>query len=292
MVGQPEAVKILEGLIKSKRIPHAIMFTGPSGCGKTTLARIIKSHLEVADIDFTDLNCADFRGVDKVREIRTSMVHAPLGGKARVWLIDEAHQLTKDAQNAMLKMLEDTPRHVYFMLCTTEPTKLLTTIKTRCTEVKVKPISQQDLYELVRSVSVTESEGHFDPSEEVLEKIAEIAEGSARSALVLLEKIYGIEGEDDQLLVLEKSDHKSQSIEIARALLNQKTQWSDMAKILKEVDDQPERIRRMILTYMKNVLLGGKKNNRAFLILQAFRDNFFDSEMAGLVAACYEVLNG
>src|SRR5688572_25883760 len=127
VVGQEGAVSSLQSMIDKGRLPHTILFSGPSGCGKTTIARILKGILECSDLDFFEINCADFKGIDMVRDIRRYVGIPPLHGKSRVWLIDEAHQLTKDAQNAFLKLLEDTPKHAYFMLATTDPQKLLPT---------------------------------------------------------------------------------------------------------------------------------------------------------------------
>ena len=86
VIGQDEAVRSLSEFVKNNKIPHAILFTGPSGVGKTTLARILKDHLGCGDPDFQEINTADFRGIDTVREIRQRMGLAPMFGKSRVWL--------------------------------------------------------------------------------------------------------------------------------------------------------------------------------------------------------------
>lgn len=285
--GQAEAVGILRSL--RGNLPHSILFTGPSGCGKTTLARILKTELECGDPDFTELNCADFRGIDMVREVRNRMGLAPISGKCRIWLIDECHKLTNDAQNAMLKMLEDTPRHIYFMLATTEPGKLLKTILNRCTSIAVKAINNKQLCELVARVSELEK---TELSDEAIEKIAELADGSARAALVMLESVIGLPTPEEQIEALEKSDSKRASIDICRALLNPRTKWPEMCIILKGVDEEPETLRRMILGYATSVMLGGGKMvSRAFLIIQACRDHWYDCGRAGLVSACFEVIS-
>lgn len=289
VIGQPEACRVLGDFIKKKRIPHAILFTGPSGCGKTTLARIVRSELSCQDLDFSEMNCADFRGIDMVREMRSRMGLAAMGGGCRVYLIDECHKLTNDAQTALLKMLEDTPKHVYFMLCTTDPNKMLRTLLTRCTEVRVKPVTGKVLGELVGKVARKEK---IAVGEEVIEKIVEVADGSPRKALVLLDQIREIDDEETQLNAIQSSDIKAQAIEICRTLMNPRAVWADMAKVLKGVEEDPESIRWMVLGYMTNVLLGGgKMAPRAYNIIQIFRDNFFDSKKAGLVSCCYEVFS-
>lgn len=292
LVGQPDAVRVLTGMVKKKTVPHAILLTGPSGCGKTTIARILRDKLECHDRAFSEINCADFRGIDMVREIRKFMGQHTLSGKCRIYLIDECHQLTGEAQNALLKMLEDTPSHVYFMLATTDPGKLKTTIKTRCTEIKVRGLLADEMKGLLQSVAKKES---LTIGDDVYDKIIDVAEGSARKALVLLDQISAIEDEQEQLEAIEASDSKRQGIEIARALMRvgkDKCSWSEMCKLLKEIDEEPETIRHIVLGYMTSVMLGGSKiSPRCYAIIQCFRDNWYDCKRAGLVAACYEVIN-
>jgi DNA polymerase III subunit gamma/tau len=196
VIGQGSAVKVLEAKLKSNNLPHTLLFAGPSGCGKTTLARIVCRKLKCSKHDFKELNSADFRGIDMVRNIRININKAPIGGDCRVWLIDECHKLTTDAQNAFLKMLEDTPDHVYFMLATTEPQKLLPTIRTRSTEIAVKNLTRKSLQKLILFVSASALIG-IDT--EVLEKIIECSDGSARKALVLLDQIAELKSEEDMI---------------------------------------------------------------------------------------------
>lgn len=286
MIGQADACRVLSSLVKSNRIPHALLFIGPSGCGKTTLARIIVSKLECGAADFMEINCADFRGIEMVRDIRSRMMLAPMQGKARVWLIDEAHMLSKDAQNAFLKMLEDTPSHVYFLLATTDPDKLLTTIRTRCTEIKVKLLSVGMLQQLLDDVLAKEKVALTNP---VMDKLIDHAEGSARKLLVLLNAVIGLTNEEDQLTAILASQVKVRAIELAQALLYHKG-WSEVSAILRELDEDPESLRHMVLGYASAVLLkGGKANERAFMLLDVFGHSFFESKKPGLVTACYAV---
>lgn len=289
VIGQPEAIEMLDKFLKSNTLPHALLLTGSSGCGKTSIARILKAKLKCGDNDFNEINAADFRGIDTVRDIRQRMGLAPIEGECRIWLIDEAHQVTSQAQAILLKLLEDTPSHVYFMLATTDPGKLLPTIKTRCTEIKVKSLSIKDMKALIESIAEKEKKVL---EEEVVDRIIEVADGSARKALVLLGQVIKIEETDKQLDCILSSDSKRQAIEIARCLMNPRGNWGEMAKILKDIEEEPESLRYMILGYATSVLLGGGKlAGRAFQIINTFESNFYDSKKAGLVRACYEVMN-
>ncbi len=289
--GQDEAVKVLSQFVKQKRIPHAVLLQGPSGVGKTTIARILATELGCDGRDFAELNCADFRGIDMIRDVRSRMSLAPNKGTCRIWLIDEAGKLTGDAQAGFLKILEDVPRHVYFFLATTDPQKLLTTVKTRCSPVTLKPLTHKHLQELI--LMVVDKEGFNLAGEEVVEKIIEAAQGSARAALVLLEQISTTDGNDleEQLEIISSSDVKKQGIDLARALMNPRVKWPEVAVILKEIEGEPESIRYIVLGYAKNVLLGGgKMAPRAFLVITAFEANWYDGKAASMVRACWEVL--
>jgi DNA polymerase-3 subunit gamma/tau len=286
--GQESAVKMLYKLAKTARIPHCLLFTGPSGCGKTTMARIMRKAVKCGLNDFSEVNCADFRGIDMVRDIRSRMALAPMSGESKVWVIDECHKLTGDAQTAFLKMLEDTPDHVYFFLATTDPQKLLLTIRTRCTEIKVSLLKEKDMETLIEGVILAEKASPL--STDVMDQLIDKAEGSPRKALVLLHQIIGLEDEEDKLHALSKADTKAQAIQLARAIINPRPSWSEVVKILKTLEDDPESVRRLILGYASSVLKsGGKLSQRAFLIIDVFGSNFFDTGEAGLTAACYAV---
>jgi len=287
VIGQDDAVETLKRKRETNSIPHAILFHGPYGTGKTTLARIVARYLKCGKFDFIEKNTADYRGIDSIREIRATMNQAPIDGDSRVWLLDEFHMATREAANGTLKLLEDPPEHVYFMLATTEPEKLLVGIRQRCLQVKLNPISEDALEDILNVVCGKEG---IKISHTVIEKIAEYAGGAAREALQILDKVYQLDGEKNQLKAIEKSSTTTATIEIARKLMNPKTKWREIAPILKELENEDaENIRWMILGYGKSVLLKSD-NARAFRMIEAFRDNFYDSKWAGVVSACYEIL--
>lgn len=288
IIGQESTLKTLRAAVNNDAIPHFILFTGPRGCGKTTLARIVRKKLKCGRQDFVE---AAPRKIEEVRAIRSRISIAPMRSKCRVYLIDECHKLTSDAQDEFLKMLEDTPNHVYFMFTTTDPQKLKKTLKDRATEFAVKPLSDVDLLVVLDSICNEEGE---TVNKEVLEKIIANSDGSARKALVFLNSVIRLKSKQDQLNAIVPATAEIQVFEIVRALLYQqsKTTWQTMSKILKATEgEDAEQIRWLVLACCKTELL--KANHfasRAYAIIEAFSDNFYDSKMAGLVAACYTVI--
>lgn len=288
VVGQDAAVDALKNYGKNKKVPHALLFTGPSGCGKTTLARILRKKLKCHDLDFKEANSADFRGIDFVRDIGSTLNQAPLGGKCRVYLVDECHVLTKPAQEAFLKYLEDCPDHVYFFLATTDPSKLIKAVRTRCSEIKCRSLTDDEVKSLVQGICKQE-EQTIDAK--VGKTIVEISDGSARKALVLLDGVLGMDNVKEQLRYLEDNDSQKQAFSIAQALFKKETTWKTMAGILKEVsipNSELEGVRYMILSYANKVLLSG--NPRAALVIEEFRYNWYDSQSSGLYICCYNVI--
>ena len=289
MVGQENAVKTLKGLLDSKKFPHCLVLTGHTGCGKTTLARILQKKLKCGDSDYVEINAAESRGIDAVRDVQQRMGLTPLYGECRIWLWDEAHRLTSDAQSALLKTLEDTPSHVYFILCTTEPEKLLATIRTRGTEVKVRALTPPELERLLTSVIAKEN---LTVGKAVVEAIAESADGSARKALVLLHQVMGLTVEADQLELVQKENSKKNTQDLVRALMDKNKKWGEIAKLIevvKESGEEPECVRRRILGYASALMKTTAKAAWANLILTEFERNWYDCGWAGLWNKAYFV---
>ena len=287
VIGQDNKVKLLRNKIENGKIPHAILLIGPSGVGKTTIARCLRRPLKCNIKYFHELNIADIRGIETVRDIRSNMMSYPLSGQTKVWLLDEVSELTSSAQKALLKMLEDTPSHVYFMLATTDPQKLIRPIRTRCMEINLKPIHSEDLTSIIKGVLKAEGK---KLTNKVIEKITDCSNGSARLALVFLDAVIDLDNEDEMLSVI-KSEGE-QAIELCRMLIN-KRKWNDIANLLRSLEGQDvEGIRRLILKYMRTCLLqGGPLGKKSHSIMTCFEPTFFYTGEAGLAMACWEAIH-
>jgi len=290
VVGQVEAMKVIGGLLKNKALPHALLFSGYSGCGKTTVGRILRDYVGCVGLDYQEINASETRGIDTIRDIGLRMNLAPAQGKCRMWFIDEAHALTADAQNAFLKMLEDTPKHVLFILGTTDPQKLKKTVRTRCTEIEFSAIAEADLSGLVKSVAEKEKKPVEDS---VAQKIASVAEGSARKALVLLHAVINMGTAKEQIASVIANDPTAEAFELAKLLIWGKGTWKQVSALLTKMDKaDPEKVRYLVLACCTKSLLGAGNHDRVASIMDEFRDNFYDSKRAGLVLACYNSVKG
>lgn len=284
LVGQEGIVPMLKKMVKEEKVPHAILLTGNSGCGKTTTARILAGKLGATDNDFNEINAANARGIDEIREINRRLSYRPWG-KATVYLIDEAHAITPDAQSAMLKMLEDTPAWVYFMLATTDPTKLKPTIRNRCTELAVKPLADDDMAALIGRVARAEK---FSVEEAVVDRIKEVTQGSARMAIKLLEQAMQFDDEESQVAAITGGETTAQVIDLCRAMW--KPNLKTLMGLARKIEDEPEKVRRIILGYFRKVMLD-KPSEQVYKILRAFERNYFDSGAAGIAISLWEVCN-
>src|SRR3990170_6257181 len=212
LVGLETVKQTLQNQVKEDKVAHAYLFAGPRGTGKTTTARILAKAIncqasetrrqrsgepcgkcsackqieEGRYLDLIEIDAASNRGIDDIRSLREKVRLAPSTGKYKVYIVDEAHMLTADASNALLKTLEEPPAHVVFVLATTEPYKLLETIRSRCERFTFErapvALSVEKLKEIVKKEKAK-------IGEDELEQIAKAAGGGFRDAETLLEQV-------------------------------------------------------------------------------------------------------
>lgn len=184
--GQEHVVDTLQKSIASERVAHAYLFSGGRGTGKTTVARILAHELGVSDKDLYEMDAASNRGIDDIRVLREGVYAMPFESKYKLYIIDEAHALTKEAWQALLKTLEEPPAHCIFVLATTELDKVPETIRSRCEVYAFKQPTREMLAEIV--IDTAKREG-FTLDRAGADLIALLAEGSFRDALSILQKI-------------------------------------------------------------------------------------------------------
>lgn len=287
MVGCTGTAQTLAAMLEKGTLPHVIAFTGPPGTGKTTMARIVKDELKCHDLDYQEMNSGSFRGIDSIREVQRLMYLCPAAGPVRIWLFDEVHMWTSAAQNAALKILEDTPPHVYFMLATTDPEKLITAIRTRCCEMPTRALTTGELSDLCRRVAKKEK---LAISDRTVDTLADAAQGSARTALVLLDKIANLDEADREAAIESALAEQNEAYDLCKALIKKGTSFGTVAKLLMNMKGEPEAIRYSVLGYARGALLRSG-DIQAYNVIVAFSNNFYDSKQAGLAAACYEATN-
>ena len=287
-VGNKVLIARLNALLEDKpSFPSAMLFQGPRGCGKTTLARIIGKKLVVSEI--TELNLGNLRGIDNARNIEENVKYPSMDGKGKLIILDECHRGTVDFWNSMLKVTEEPPPNVYFILCTTNPEQLPTTMLSRTKPpFQVNKLVLEEMKYLINRVSRREK---ININSSVMRAITSAADGIPRDALLILNSIRSIKDSKTMISFIKDGSWDEENKEInqlCQALLK-KFSYKETMNIVSKMEKGPEDIRRGVLNYMTKVLLGGD-NERAALIIEYFADNYYNSGKAGLVYSVYMCL--
>ncbi|MEK7816946.1 MAG: DNA polymerase III subunit gamma/tau, partial [Actinomycetota bacterium] len=207
VVGQGHVTRTLTNAIASGKISHAYLFAGSRGTGKTSTAKLLAKALNCAEgpavepcgkcescvsvgagtsLDVIEMDAASNRGIDDIRDIRDKVAFSPVEGRFKVYILDEAHMLTKEASNAFLKVLEEPPAHVIFVLCTTEAHKVIPTIQSRCQRFEFRRPDVNMVLEVLKRIAASEK---IDIDDAGLTAIARGASGSFRDAIGILDQL-------------------------------------------------------------------------------------------------------
>ena len=214
VIGQDIITKTLVNALENKKITHAYLFTGPRGTGKTSIAKIFAKTVNCENpkegipcnicvsctqinkkqsTDIIEIDAASNNGVNEIRNLKSKITLVPSNSKYKVYIIDEVHMLTEEAFNALLKTLEEPPKHVIFILATTEPQKLPSTILSRCQRYDFKRIPNEKIVDRLKYIC---KEENIKASVEALEEIARISDGGMRDSISMLDQVISYKNND------------------------------------------------------------------------------------------------
>ena len=271
VVGQETVVRTLRNAVAQDRIAHAYLFCGPRGTGKTTTARILARAIngrtastgatalgEADDLgfDLVEIDAASNRGIDDIRELRERANYRPGSARFKVYLIDEVHQLTGAAADALLKTLEEPPPHVVFILATTDPEALKPTILSRCQRFDFRRVSVDDM--VSRLNAIAEAEG-IDIPDEALRLISREATGSLRDGVNLLDQVWVMCGSTVSLEAAQEAlglSPDARAMELASAALRGKL--AEGLSVLSAVQEDAidfGRFKRQVVIHLRHALL-------------------------------------
>lgn len=273
VIGQKAVVSSMRTALKERRAT-TFLLDGPSGTGKTTLARIGAMFVGCkGKRDIQEVDAASYTGIDDMRQIAGGLMYRPIGNDVKALIIDEAHGLSKAAWNSLLKILEEPPSWVYWFLCTTEPSRVPATIMTRVVRYQLKPVSLEELEDLLFKVADEEKILPGKTGDTIITLCAKEAAGSPRQALSNLATCANAKDRQEASDLLASAIESHEAIELAKLLLAG-TNWEKAQPLLASLKElNAESVRQTVRAYITAVALGNKKTataHRCMAILEAF----------------------
>lgn len=270
VLGQESVIDSLENYFASKKsFPHAFLFAGASGLGKTTLARIIARKFNcINTTNVLEIDGSTHTSIDDVRELQSSLKYGAIGDNPiKFIIIDECHMLSKAAWNALLKITEEPPEHVFFIFCTTELNKVPKAIKDqRCVSYNLKPVSSKDIADLLDYVV---KEENLELEESAIDLIAREADGSPRRALNYLSKCRGCKDSKEVSQLLETFENESDVYNLCKLIISDRASWTKLIGIVKDLDlANYEGARIQIFNYLTTCVMNSKTEDSAARFLR------------------------
>lgn len=231
IIGHESILGPLQRALASDSHPHVFLLTGPSGVGKTTLARIIATAI---DAESTEIDAASNNGIDNIRELAEFAQHLAFTKTGlRLFIIDECHRLSRPAFDALLKLLEDPPAHLYLALCTTEPNKVPETIVTRCYPISLRALPAPEIETLLDLIC--ELEG-WTVDRNVFAMVVEAATGQPRKALSMIQAVHDAPDRDEAARIIRLVEVSDPMRELLQHLASGKRSWEIIRNLVMKMD--------------------------------------------------------
>lgn len=277
VVGHTQAVASIRAILDSNE-SGSFLLSGPPGVGKTSLARLIAKHKGIVEPDLMEVDAGVYTGIDSIRELVATVTSTPLVSAGKCVIMDECHALSRQAWDGLLKAVEEPPSGVFWVFCTTNPSKVPDTVKSRCYRFDLRPLPIDDIYEFLKEVVVPNE--NLDISDDVIYMVAEASDGSLRQALVPLAALSGVSDRKQAKEILKKQVDRDDIHDLCRLVcLRKGFTWNNVIKLVTRIRDsgvEAEFVRVKILRYAASTALSMKDNPERTLWLLYLMEQFIN----------------